>query len=132
MVPQRMTSEQESGLGSGSRPGGGTTAVSPAAVFSATGDPLQQTAYRELAEKHLNHQADEFFAEFTGVHFRVVWNPACSGLVSERGLPKPLACCLVARTTAGTEACCEGCICRQLLRAARVKSRGLLFTCGLG
>jgi len=107
--------------------------VSPAAVFPAASDPLQQAAYRELAEKHLNHQADEFFAEFTGVHFRVVWNPACLGLASESAsTPKPLACCLVARTTAGTKACCEGCICRQLLRAARVKSRGLLFTCGLG
>jgi len=130
---QRMTTEQESGAGTASRPAGRARPVSRAGVFPAASDLLQQAAYRLLAEKHLNHQADEFFAEFTGVHFRVVWKPACSGLASERALPpKPSACCLVARTKAGTDACCEACISRQLIRVARVKTRGLLFTCVLG
>lgn len=98
-----------------------------------TKDPVRQTEYQALTDKHVNHLASRLFAEFTGLRFHIAWAPSPA---------QPWEALLVpgdsghfgrlAAVNAKTWRRCRMCRRRRLACALRANGRGYLFTCRNG
>lgn len=109
-------------------------AISPRAA--ATGSfpqnkVLLQRKYLKLVRKHLDKLLDRLFAEFTGLHYHVVWSPGQVMQPETQGFP---IACSVCSTLSGLPLYkdCRICGPRQLARTLNVGGNGHRFTCRLG
>jgi AraC-like DNA-binding protein len=97
---------------------------------SLPGECLRMRKFRELARKHLNHILDRLFAEFTGLHFHVVWRPI--SLTGKRAQVSPTQCSVCCRVNgARRRPECRTCG-SQHLNATLSAERGHRFTCRRG
>ena len=133
---QTATSSIRAGAGT-STPLCPTNAVTPARLGPSTSiffaEPLRQTKYRKLTRKHLGSFLGHLFAEFTGLHFYVVWVPSTSPDWNAGTLPAAGSVrCLLARTHVEAQPACRTCGPRQLARVLNAGRAGHRFICRFG
>lgn len=117
---------------SASRPGI-TTPPAPAmrSIRSPPNGSLLQRQYRKLIRTHLDRLLDKLFAEFTHLHFHVVWAPSPPRAWHAQTLPTGCSvCCRLSGSPLLKD--CQLCGPRQLTRALSLDGGGLCFTCRLG
>lgn len=131
---QRKPAELSPKDGTATRPAKKTTPP-PAAPpnFGPQCDPLLQTRYQELTRKHLNGLMHRLFAEFTGLHFHIVWTPSLPHDWSAVTLPTGCAVCRqLAGIGDGNEEYCRACGPQHLARTLRATNKGHQFNCEMG
>ncbi|HZI33890.1 MAG TPA: hypothetical protein VFF11_16245, partial [Candidatus Binatia bacterium] len=92
---------------------------------------LRQRKYRALIRKNLGKLLDEFFGEFTGLHFHIAWAPLPSHGWKTQTLPTGCSvCCRLSGSPLLPD--CRACGPRQLTHTLNADGNGHHLTCRLG